>query len=393
MAELHSNIYFKHADLHTHKNLINLFESFSKDRASILKASTLINPESGSTLATTFLDKVKNDFNDAVDPESIWQEGDFHVAHLVNGGSGHYIAGNLVKFINELCQGVHCQGWGCGDDDPWEYWFKYQDGRVIRCDDEPYMDGNDAWTKSTVYRWWHEDMPENIKAGFLNEDDEEDSELEGEPASDDEYQNWLSDLINPSDSQDASNKIDQGIEPALAKEDVKKMMGAIGELFSMFKSSSKSSKNPQEKAFECEQITETLVREAFEDINKHERDFDLDGVLKHYSKTLKCISNSIDENLGHNVSIPMSYGLFRMGLLMILKPEAHYESASQIKSFELLDDGTASLDYETKTKFLDPETKKMMLTRTEDRMIWSIQDRKLQVVELICTEIEKEFLD
>jgi len=177
----------------------------------------------------------------------------------------------------------------------------------------------------------------------------------------------------------------------MSGEEVKDMVESISDLFSMFKGVSKASSNPQENAFDANEVSEDLVMQAFEDLEKEEVEFNLDGILKHFSKKMKGHVEVLDEHFSGKV--PMSYGMYKMGLAVILKPKSKYQSKSQIKSFVKNDDGTGSLFFESDAQFIDPETRKLTRSVSENEYLWSVADGKLQVTQMFSKEIKKELLE
>ena len=174
MAELHSNIYFKHNDSKIMELLDSLFYESKGDIEKISSLCETINPSKGVALSKeliSFVDEPQHD----LDAESIDKIDKYSVCHFVHGSGGDDIVGKIIEFLYSLCPEIHAQAWGCGDDDPWEYWFKFENGSIKREDDEPEMDEDeDEGIKDTIYAWWHESMPDSIKEGFLNEIDIED---------------------------------------------------------------------------------------------------------------------------------------------------------------------------------------------------------------------------
>ena len=380
MAELHSNLYFHHPEPKKHSLLISLFDSDDRDEQRHIAAA--LNPDNGSQKLDVLLQEFDDQYGDCLSVESVIEMAGYGAAHMVNGGSGDYIVGRTVKFVHELCEGVHVQAWGCGDDDPWEYWFKVHDGKVIRYDDEPWSDDEeDARLLATIYRWWHTGMPAQIKEGILNDSE---GEVAAEELSDEEYEDWLQGLLNRVSSPD--DGVSQGIEPAIGKDDVKEILGAVGEIFSMFKTAAGSEKNPQKNAFDAETVTEELVMEAFEDINNCERNLDLDGAMKHYAKSLQGQTEVLDDSF--SAPIPVSYSLYKMGMAALLKEKAQYKCDHDIQAYKSLDDGRAELHYHTKSQFIEPGTQRFVEMLTDDKVIWDVLDGKLQVVEIYSKEME-----
>ncbi len=181
MAELHSNIYFRHGDERVHGLLHNLFavadlnsplriEGEEAQRKALEEIAEAVSPGQGAALMGELLDEFRTEFRDQFGSESIWESAGYWVAHFVNGSGGDEIAGRVIGFLHQLCPSVDARAWGCGDDDPWEYWFRYEDGVVVRRDDEPFMDEEeDLEILASIYAWWHEGMPATIREGFLNE--------------------------------------------------------------------------------------------------------------------------------------------------------------------------------------------------------------------------------
>ena len=218
MAELHSNFYFKHPNKAVHDQLqemLAIYDMNSKNgmldvderRSHFLNLAKSINPENGEMLASDLLGEFDKEygFGGMFGSESIREQSGYCITHWVNGGSGDDIQAYLMQFFYKLCPEVHAQSWGCGDDDPWEYWFKYDNGNLVRHDDEPYS-SNDAVILGTIYRWWHSDMPDSIKEGVINDEYyqeicEEDYNIKASTTdahaqvSDEIYNKWLSDSV------------------------------------------------------------------------------------------------------------------------------------------------------------------------------------------------------
>ncbi|WP_411992216.1 BRCT domain-containing protein [Agarivorans sp. DSG3-1] len=168
MAELHSNVYYKHKSPEVMKYLDKLFQEVEGEEE-IHKLCIAINPSNGEDLAQKLIDTIDDPYLElaAEDFEKI--EG-YSVCSFVHGTMGDEIVGEIVSFLYALCPDIHAQAWGCGDDDPWEYWFKFEDGSLKREDDEPANDDEeDEEILQTIYEWWHKTMPESIREGILNE--------------------------------------------------------------------------------------------------------------------------------------------------------------------------------------------------------------------------------
>jgi len=216
MAELHSNFYFKHPDGETHKLLVEIFTFADLNagkkrepnivREKIISNAALINAKNGATLAADFYDHIIEVYFDDFGSENIWEDSGYSVSHWVGGSGGDEMQNDLMHFIYNLCPDIHAQSWGCGDDDPWEYWFKYENGQVLRWDDEPF-EGEDDYLLGTVYRWWHSGIPNKIKEGFLNDEDYvEDYDIDKSKwniITDDTYEEWHQKLLDENSGEES----------------------------------------------------------------------------------------------------------------------------------------------------------------------------------------------
>jgi len=211
MAELHCNVYAHHESPTTRQQLKVLFEALdANDAPAAIAAGECINEDQGAALTENFLASYETHYEDLT-CESVWQHDEFMCMHLVQGSGGDYLTGRLVKYLGQLLQNGTVLAWGCGDDDPWEFWFKWHKGTVIRCDAQPFEDAaDDHRSKQTLYRWWHEGLPEWLVEGYLNEDEDEegqdieDQDIEDQEGQDnldlvdlseEEYQAWVSGLV------------------------------------------------------------------------------------------------------------------------------------------------------------------------------------------------------
>ncbi|MDH5180564.1 MAG: hypothetical protein OEZ39_15660 [Gammaproteobacteria bacterium] len=168
MAEINSDIYYKHNDPQVMKKLDDFFTEGRGDEDALIDMALVLNPTKGESVAQILIDTVDDPEYD-LSVESLDHTGGYSVAHFVHGSSGDEIVEAIVEFLNLLIPDINAQAWGCGDDDPWEFWIKYENGKIVRKDDAPFEE-EDEDIKNTIYKWWHIGMPESITAGLLNED-------------------------------------------------------------------------------------------------------------------------------------------------------------------------------------------------------------------------------
>ncbi|AUZ04043.1 MULTISPECIES: hypothetical protein [Vitreoscilla] len=175
--ELHSNLYYKHPNTNTMDVLDALFLSAKDNEAAWLALAAQLNAEQGASLAQELWSQVDEPEFD-LNPESSYRHEGYSIAHFVHGSMGDENMEAILEFLLALLPDIQAQAWGCGDDDPWEFWFKFNEqGQLVRKDDEPYQDEEeDEHIQATIYAWWHKGLPESIKEGFLNETDAADSQ-------------------------------------------------------------------------------------------------------------------------------------------------------------------------------------------------------------------------
>jgi len=74
-----------------------------------------------------------------------------------------------VEFLGKLCSDIDVRACLTGDDDPWEFFFRWQNGTAKRAGYEPDYEEAEKDKLPDVYLWWHKGLPEGIKDGFINE--------------------------------------------------------------------------------------------------------------------------------------------------------------------------------------------------------------------------------
>ncbi|MBP2543528.1 hypothetical protein [Acinetobacter guillouiae] len=167
--ELHSNLYYTHPNTEIMQKLGRLFQEHRGEQDKFIAVAVELNSQLGQELAEDLLNTVDNIEFD-LGPESLHTIAGYSVAHFVHGSSGDEFIEAILLFLKALLPEIHTLAWGCGDDDPWEFWFKFEGDELIREDDEPFNDPEqDDEIKSSIYTWWHTGLPEKIKEGFLKQ--------------------------------------------------------------------------------------------------------------------------------------------------------------------------------------------------------------------------------
>jgi hypothetical protein len=187
MSELHTNIYIKHSDSGINSKLELIFKTindkpepdYEKIEENLKADAVNINSENGAYLVDKLIKDIKEG-NGTPSEDLIAESRDeiagFHFLHFVHGGSGTDYIGAIIKFLGDLAPGVDVRACLVGDDDPWEIFYRYEQGKVINQYYEPDVDEAEEGELPEVYTWWHEGLPPEIKDGFINEWLEEECE-------------------------------------------------------------------------------------------------------------------------------------------------------------------------------------------------------------------------
>ena len=377
MAEIYVNVYFQHQDWETHKKLVQLFElgdpnNDDEAREAFIGIATEVNPEKGEGIAKAFLTDIDSKIHEMFGFEDVENIAGYCCAGGTHGGGGDRFAARCVKLLYHLSPGIDARAWGMGDDDPWEFWFKHEDGHLVRHDAEPF-DGYDARIRSTIYRWWHEGLPAEIKEGMLNDDDGCDDEDDSEPVTEEQYQEWLSGHAEGSDFED-------DVEEVVMDELVGALTGALAGLFG----GGAAKKGVSPDAVDAEALTEDVVREVFADMEACEKAYDVDGIMKHISKSLKGKVTTTVE--GEETTMPLTHSLYRMSLKLVLKEDAEYQCDQEIGEIVINGD-SATVAATNDMDYVDPMTSKRMNSTTADEYTFEIIDGKVQITGIESKEL------
>ncbi|WP_020409992.1 hypothetical protein [Hahella ganghwensis] len=385
MAELHSKLYYHHPNPTTHARLKEFIESLCETDDTIFQAAQSLNFDSGESLVKRFLNELHNRYQEHLHPESTLDIEGYWISQFTNSAQGDHLIGKLVKLLSDLCPNIHAQAWGYGDQDTWEFWYKCEGGRLLRCENELYSEKDNERTYNTVYRWWHDKLPGQIQAGLLNEGK---VERFGQEYSEESYELWLEKLKSKA-SQATTNFITgNGMEYLTGDQDAQDAASAFGYLFSAYKDSTGIQKNPQENAVRATKVTREKVIAAFKDIQISSRTSDINGILKHFSP--KLTGTLIFQENGRYTELEANYTTYKFDLGIMLKPQTKYEVSTTINSYVLNHDGRAILKFTTISQYIDPQSRKMTRCTSEDEYVWGIEDGKLQIMEMNSRQLECE---
>jgi hypothetical protein len=184
---LYTNLYVTHDNEEVLSTLTNALEGIDLDKEKALTFASEFNPNSEPLVEELYKHPHVSEFHFESDVDD---EHGYVVFHLEQGEWGDSSMVHFIDFLYALIPGIRAQAWGYTEDDPWEFFIKHEDGRTIKQEHVPWEDAQmDANALEYIYTWWHEDMPDEIEAGLLS-DEHEDEDDEGEDDYDefDEYE-------------------------------------------------------------------------------------------------------------------------------------------------------------------------------------------------------------
>lgn len=180
--EIHTQLYITHDDRELLGKLVDALDGSALSEDATRELALEFNPGAEKLVEELFSNQSVEsfDFNEGVD-----EEGEYCVLHLNQTDWGDTNMVHFIDFLYALIPGIHAQAWGYTEEDPWEFFIKYEDGRAIKQEHVPWEDEQmDENAIEYIYHWWHEDLPEEIEAGLLSvesdehEDDEDDDDFD-----------------------------------------------------------------------------------------------------------------------------------------------------------------------------------------------------------------------
>ncbi|WP_320821720.1 hypothetical protein [Reinekea sp.] len=395
MAELHCNIYAHHKSPGIQQHLKALFEALdANDAPGAIAAGERMDGEQGAALTENFLASYETHYEDLCS-ESVWQRDNYMCMHLVQGSGGDYLTGRLVKYLGQLLQDGTALAWGCGDDDPWEFWFKWHKGAVIRSDGQPFEDAaDDHRSKQTLYRWWHEGLPEWLVEGYLNEDvddegqdeddegqDVDDLDLDLVDLSEEEYQAWVQGLVKG--ARPTKGGAQPGVtESPISNAEVSELIGSLANIFGPLFSHKKAAEIPETHYTTLDRAS---VEQATQEILNALTNRNKDEVLKHVSKNLRGESKILEQ--GEAVAVPSNFAFYKMGIEAMMKESFAFEliKSDWAVSEELAE--TIATSTSSKVRYKDPETDELTESESIERSVWKLEQGKLKIVEIYSQEL------
>ena len=162
MAELLCRIYVRQPKAPDAKLLRTLFDGESANQ--FIEISEALNPDHGKKLAIAFLEQEER--LEELQVERYRNIASFAVWQLILGLGGPSIVEETVTFLNELLSGSGAWAYLRGDDDPWEIWYKIENGQLILEEVDATAEESRKEVVDTIYAWWHSGLPRSICEGY-----------------------------------------------------------------------------------------------------------------------------------------------------------------------------------------------------------------------------------
>ena len=169
---IHTHLYVSHENEELLSRLADTLNGATVDRETAYSIADEFNPDHSALVDELFKHKYTTGFN--FEPGADEEHG-YYILQLQQGERGESSMVRFIEFLYALIPGVHALAWGYTEDDPWEYFVKYENGRAIMQEHIPWEDPQmDQKAIEYIYHWWHEDLPDEIEAGLLASDDDHD---------------------------------------------------------------------------------------------------------------------------------------------------------------------------------------------------------------------------
>lgn len=181
---IHTNLYFSHENEELMAKLADTLNGATVDRQTAYAIAEEFNPGHAALVDQLFQHKSTTGFD--FEPGADEEHG-YYILQLQQGERGETSMVHFIEFLRALIPGIQALAWGYAEDDPWEFFIKYDNGRVIKQEHIPWEDEQlDEKAIEYIYHWWHEDLPDEIEAGLLAVDDDEDDEEEHDDEDDED---------------------------------------------------------------------------------------------------------------------------------------------------------------------------------------------------------------
>lgn len=183
MSEQTTKLYIKHPDIEVHRKLHTIFKTINDEpkpnheevEKNLLACALEISTINGDQAYSRLIKNINGAFgkpSEDLIAEARGAIGGYNIFRFVHGNAGLEIIKLILEFLLELSAEIDARACLRGDDEPCEFFFKIENGKVLQQYYEPDDGYEDEGEQPHAYTWWHEGLPEEINEGLLYSDSE-----------------------------------------------------------------------------------------------------------------------------------------------------------------------------------------------------------------------------
>lgn len=183
MSEQTTRIYIKHPNQETHKKLHTIFKTISDEiklnleeiEKDLLNCALEISPSNGEEAYSQLIKNINEAFgkpSEDLVAEARGTISGYNTFIFVHGNVGLEAIRSILEFLFKISPEIDARACLRGDDEPCEFFFKIENGKVLEQYYEP-DDGSEDESEGELphaYMWWHEGLPKEINEGLLYND-------------------------------------------------------------------------------------------------------------------------------------------------------------------------------------------------------------------------------
>nr|WP_298147171.1 hypothetical protein [uncultured Pseudomonas sp.] len=178
MSEQTTRLYIKHPDQEIQKKLYTIFKTINDEQKpsgeetekDLLACALEISPANANKAYSQLLKNICDAFgkpSDDLIAEAKGATAGYNTFRFVHGSVGLDVIRSILEFLFELSPEIDARACLRGDDEPCEFFFKIDNGKVLDQYYEPDDGYEDEGEMPHAYIWWHEGLPEEINEGLL----------------------------------------------------------------------------------------------------------------------------------------------------------------------------------------------------------------------------------
>lgn len=166
---IQSCVYYRHIDLSLMRKLDDLFGPDALQDHKFSQLAKRVHSSQGHLYAAEYL-RIAQHFEHSLPQAQFQQSAGFSIISFRHKQHGDIVINALVNFLKQLVPDLNIQAWGYDAEKAWEYWLKFEE-KTLRCEQNQFhpQAQQDLSTIHRIYHWWHQDLPEILKTGLMNQ--------------------------------------------------------------------------------------------------------------------------------------------------------------------------------------------------------------------------------